>query len=134
MPEKESRPKSPTPQKRNRPKIQIVPLTHDLDQQGTFAPSPEDHHIQQERHRELHHALAKIPPPSRELLEMRYGFNGPPMTLTELAQARGCTPEAVRQKIDRLLKRLRTYLKRRELRENRKIQAALQLKQRKEKR
>ena len=134
MPEKEARPKGPTPRKRNRHKIQIVPLTPEYAEQGTFAESPEDHHIQQERHQELHQALAKIPPPGRELLEMRYGFNGPPLTLRELARARGVSEEAVRQKINRLLKRLRTHLKRREHRENRKIQAALQLNQRKEKR
>ena len=134
MPEKEARPKSPTPRKRNRHKIQIVPLTPEYTEQGTFAESPEDRHIRLEGYQNLHHAIAQYPPPDRELLYLRYGFEGPPRTLTELALARKCTPEAVRQKIDRLLKGLRAYLKRRELRENRKIQAALQLKPRKEKR
>ena len=134
MPQKEAHPKGPTPRKRNRHKIQIVPLTPEYAEQGTFAHSPEDLHIQQEKHQELHHALAKIPLPGRELLEMRYGLNGPPMTLRELARARGVSEEAIRTKIDRLLKGLRTNLKRREHRENRKIQAALQHKPRKEKR
>jgi DNA-directed RNA polymerase specialized sigma24 family protein len=134
MPQKEAHPKGPTPRKRHRLKVKIVPLTHDLDQQGTFAESPEDRHIRLEGYQNLHHAIAQYPPPDRELLYLRYGFEGPPRTLTELALARKCTPEAVRQKIDRLLKGLRAYLKRRELRENRKIQAALQLKQRKEER
>jgi len=134
MPQKEAHPKGPTSRKRNRHKIQIVPLTPGYDEQGTHAESPEDRHIRLEGYQNLHHAIAQYPPPDRELLYLRYGFEGPPRTLTELAQARGCTPEAVRQKIDRLLKGLRTYLKRRELRENRKIQVALQLNQRKERR
>jgi RNA polymerase sigma factor (sigma-70 family) len=134
MPDQEARPKDPTPQKRFRPKIQIVPLTPEYEEQVTHAEDPGTLHIRQEEYQELHHAIAQYPPPDRELLHLRYGFDGPPRTLTELALARGCTPEAVRQKIDRLLKGLRAYLKRREHRENRKIQAALQLKQRKEER
>jgi RNA polymerase sigma factor (sigma-70 family) len=125
MPDQEARPKDPTPRKRYRLKAEIVPLNHDLDQQGTYAESPEDRHLRLERYHQLHHALAKIPPPGRELLEMRYGFNGPPLTLRELARARGVSEEAVRQKIDRLLKRLKIYLRRREVRETRKIQTAL---------
>ena len=132
MPQKEAHPQGPTPRKRNRHKIQIVPLTPEYAEQGTFAESPEDRHIRLEGYQNLHHAIAQYPPPDRELLHLRYGFDGPPRTLKELAQARGRTPEAIRQKIDRLLKGLRTYLKRRELRETCKIQAALRLKQRKE--
>jgi len=77
------------------------------------APSPEELVLQKERHASLHRALESLAPEDRELITHRYGIEGPPRTLAELARIRGCTPEGIRGRIEKIRKKLRRYLLRR---------------------
>ena len=74
------------------------------------APSPEELVLQKERHASLHLALDRLAPEDRELVTQRYGIEGPPRTLAELARIRGCTPEGIRLKIEKIRKRLKRRL------------------------
>jgi len=74
------------------------------------APSPEELVLQKERHASLHLALDRLAPEDRELITHRYGIEGPPQTLAELARIRGCSPEAIRVRIEKIKKRLRRRL------------------------
>ncbi len=76
----------------------------------TGAESPEDRLIREEERGEMQRAIAELPPQDRKLFFSRHGIEGPPRTLEELARARGCSPEAVRRKIEKIRKRLRRYL------------------------
>jgi RNA polymerase sigma factor (sigma-70 family) len=76
------------------------------------APSPEEVTLKEERYAALREALEGLDPEDRELITQRYGYEGPPRTMAELAQARGCTREAVRLRIEKTLKMLRRKLQR----------------------
>lgn len=55
----------------------------------------------------LHEALSKLTPSQRELLELRFGFNEPAMTLGETAARIGSSRETVRKNQERALTLMR---------------------------
>jgi RNA polymerase sigma factor (sigma-70 family) len=73
----------------------------------------EDRLIREEENALLHEALNRLPPEDRELVTRRYGIEGLSHTLTELARMRGCTPEAIRVKIEKIKRELKKRLLRR---------------------
>jgi RNA polymerase sigma factor (sigma-70 family) len=93
---------------------------HTLERQGDgtwmhyperiTAPSPEEKVLKEERYAALRQALDQLDTEDRELITQRYGYESAPQTLTELARARGLTPEAVRLRIETIKKRLKRRL------------------------
>ena len=69
--------------------------------------------IREEEHARIHEALNRLPPEDRELVTQRYGIEGLPHTLGELARMRGLTPEAIRVRIEKIQERLKKILLRR---------------------
>lgn len=60
----------------------------------------------------MERALTMLPNEDRDLISMRYGLNGPPMTLRECAVRLGVSDERVRQRQARAIQRLRLRMKR----------------------
>jgi RNA polymerase primary sigma factor len=58
------------------------------------------------RHREVHRALASLPTRERAIVELRFGFQGEPLTLEAIGAELGLTRERVRQLVEQALKRI----------------------------
>ena len=78
------------------------------------APSPEEKVLKEERYAALREALDRLDPEDRELITQRFGYEGAPQTLEELGRARGLGKEAIRLKIEKIKKRLKRRLLKRE--------------------
>jgi len=60
-----------------------------------------------DRRRRVEQALAGLPAPDRRVINLRFGFDGPPLTLRETATLLQVTAERVRQIQARAVRRLR---------------------------
>lgn len=60
-----------------------------------------------DRRRRVEQALAGLPAPDRRVINLRFGFDGPPLTLREIGWLLQVTAERVRQIQARAVRRLR---------------------------
>ena len=80
------------------------------------SPSPEDIAIQNDNKKLLLEVIEKsLRPREIEIIKMRFGFEGTPMTLEEIGKEFKVTRERIRQVEDKALMRIRRYMKSHEM-------------------
>ena len=75
--------------------------------QQALAVDPTDIVEGRDRRRCIERALERLPQPDRQVVSLRFGFSGAPLTLREVGRLLRVTPERVRQIQARAIRRLR---------------------------
>ena len=72
--------------------------------------SPEAKVLRQEQNEQVRRILARLPDEDQDLIHWKFGFYGETLTNKAIGKLRGCTKEAVRQKLVRLYRTLHKHI------------------------
>ena len=72
--------------------------------------SPETKVLRQEQNEQVRRILARLPDEDQDLIHWKFGFYGETLTNKAIGKFRGCSKEAIRQKLKRLYRTLHKYI------------------------
>lgn len=87
--------------------------------------SPETKVLRQEQNEQVRRILARLPDEDQDLIHWKFGFYGETLTNKAIGKFRGCSKEAIRQKLKRLYRTLHKYIQEENEEEARRYQTAV---------